>query len=203
MEKKPVIYLYEYKNNVFSLLSAIDDYEEISWESRLYEAGTFTIQINFNIPNADKFLKGLFVRFGKDPYKFGEISNIENSLGNAGRGEQYRIITGYDARFLYHKRIIKNLNANENWTYSGTGEMCMRKLISSQCGDDETEEKRKLPIANILPEVGIGAMYVVAEAFSNLYDVLVTIATQTQIGWRVAFSGSLALEIFAGTDKSA
>lgn len=203
MEKKPVIYLYEYKNNVFNLLSAIDDYEEISWESRLYEAGTFTIQINFNIPNADKFLKGLFVRFGKDPYKFGEISNIENSLGNAGRGEQYRIITGYDARFLYHKRIIKNLNANENWTYSGTGEMCMRKLISSQCGDDETEEKRKLPIANILPEVGIGAMYVVAEAFSNLYDVLVTIATQTQIGWRVAFSGSLALEIFAGTDKSA
>ena len=78
----------------------------------------------------------------------------------------------------------------------------MRKLISSQCGEDEIDTKRKLPISNSIPLVGVGASYVVNEAYSNLYDVLVTIATQTQIGWRIYFGGSLELEIFIGTNRS-
>lgn len=201
VSNKLIIYLYEYKNSQFNLLSAIDDYEEISWESRLYEAGTFTIQINFNIPNASLFRKGLFIQMGNDPYKFGEISNIDNSLDNTGAGGQLVIITGYDARYLYHKRIIKDLNTSEAWQCSDSAERCMRLLVKSQCGDT-AEAKRQLPIANIIPEQGVGTTYLVNEAFSNLYDVLVTIATQAMIGWRVAFSGSLSLEIFAGTDKS-
>lgn len=202
MNDKPVVYIYRYTEGQFVLIAAIDDYEEISWESRLYEAGTFTIQINFNLPNAFEFQKGLFIQMGHDPYKFGEIDSIQNPLDSSGRGSQYRIITGYDARYLYHKRIIVNLNTSESWTLTDSGEMCMRQLIYSQCGEGESETKRRLPIANVMPESGIGATYIVNEAFSNLYDVLVTIATQTQIGWRVAFNGSLSLDIYAGTDKS-
>ena len=107
MADKLVLYLYKYVGSQFVLQSAIDDYEEISWESRLYEAGTFTIQINYNIPNASLFKKGLYIQMGNDPYKFGEINNIENSLSSTGKGSQYIAITGYDARYLFHKRIIK------------------------------------------------------------------------------------------------
>ena len=202
MTERPFVYLYKYEDSQFKQVAVIDDYEDMSWESRLYEAGTFTLQINFNLPNAALLQKGLFIRMGTDPYKFGEINKVDSSLGNTGKGSQYKIITGYDARYLYKKRIIKNLNTAEAWTVSDSGERCMRLLISAQCGDDEQDIKRKLPIANIIPEEGIGASYIVSEAYSNLYDVLVTIATQTQIGWRVSFSGSLALEVFAGTDKS-
>ena len=70
MIKKPFIYLYAYENNQFVKVAVIDDYEEVSWESSLYEAGTFTIQMNYNLPNANLLQKGLFVQFGDDPYKF-------------------------------------------------------------------------------------------------------------------------------------
>lgn len=199
--EKPVVYLYEYKDNEFVAVAAIDDYEEISWETRLYEAGAFTIQINYNIPNAALFKKGMFVRIGRDKYKFGEIGDVENSLDNSGKVSQRRIITGYDARYLFHKRIIKDLNTSEAWTASGSGERCMRLLIDSQCGAG-TEAKRRLPISNIISDGGIGSNYEVSEAYSNLYDVLVTIATQTQIGWRISFAGTLSLEVFPGEDRS-
>lgn len=202
MNNRPFVYLYEWKNSQFQQIAVIDDYEDVSWETRLYEAGTFTVQINFNLPNASLLQKGLFIRLGNDPYKFGEINNIENTLGNTGKGEQYKIATGFDIRYIFHKRIIKNLNSSESWTYSGAGELCMRKLISSQCGEDEIDTKRKLPISNSIPLVGVGASYVVNEAYSNLYDVLVTIATQTQIGWRIYFSGTLELEVFLGANRS-
>lgn len=202
MIKKPFIYLYAYENNQFVKVAVIDDYEEVSWESSLYEAGTFTIQMNYNLPNANLLQKGLFVQFGDDPYKFGEINDIENSLGNTGKGSQQRVATGYDARYLFKKRIIKNLNTSEAWTYTGAGELCMRQLVYSQCGLGESNTKRRLPISNSIPTTGIGGAYIVSEAFSNLYDVLVTIATQTQIGWRVAFSGALTLDIYEGSDKS-
>jgi hypothetical protein len=207
--ERPIVKLYKYEENQFKLVAFIDDYEEISWESKLYEAGTFTLQINYNIPNAYLLQKGLFIQLDSDPYKFGEISDIQCTLDSSGKGGQYRIATGFDARYLFHKRIIKNLNTSEAWEYTGKGEMCLRMLVYSQCGLGESEIKRRLPIANTIPEQSrdtsitiLGQNYCVKEAYSNLYDVLVTIATQSQIGWRVVFGGSLALEVFEGTDKS-
>lgn len=199
---KPVIFLYKYENFQFKSIAAIDDYEDISWESRYYEAGTFTIQINYNIPNASLFRKGLFVQFGNDPYKFGEITDEEDSIGAEGKGSQIKVVTGYDARYIFHRRVIRNLNAVDSYMTAGCGEICMRRLVDSQCGL-QVEEKRRLPVTNIIPETGVGGDYIVNEAYSNLYDVLVTIATQTEVGWRLKFSGSLTLEVYDGTDRSA
>ena len=83
-----------------------DDYAEISFERNLYKAGQFSITINYNIPNANKFQKGLFVQFGNDPYDFGEIKSISDSIGSDGKGSQNKIISGYDCRYLFKRRII-------------------------------------------------------------------------------------------------
>ena len=84
--EKIQLHLYEYKNNTFSQIAIIDDYAEISFERNLYKAGQFSITINYNIPNANKFQKGLFVQFGNDPYDFGEIKSISDSIGSDGKG---------------------------------------------------------------------------------------------------------------------
>ena len=83
------------------------------------------------------------------------------------------------------------------------GEICLRELIKAQCGSG-AEAKRQLPITNTIPSSSnaIGKEYSVAESFSNLYDTLVTIATQSEIGWRIKFDGSLTLECFEGSDLS-
>ena len=203
-KEKPQIKLYEYKNNSFVLQAIIDDYQEASFERNLYQAGVFTITINFNIPNSQLFQRGLFVQFGNDKYDFGEIYSIQDSIGEDGKGSQIRTITGYDARYILKRRVIKNMNSNGLWVMTAKGELCLRNLIKDQCGIG-AEEKRRLPINNTIPttENAIGKEYSVSEQFTNLYEVCKTIATQSEIGWRIAFeNGELNLEVYAGEDLS-
>ena len=197
------IKLYSYINGAFILQAIIDDYQEISFSHNLYEAGDFTITINYNIPNSLKFERGMFIQFGNDAYMFGEILRISDAIGADGKGSQIRTITGKDSRYIFKRRIIKNLNNEENWAMTAKGEICLRELIKAQCGSG-AEAKRQLPITNTIPSSSnaIGKEYSVAESFSNLYDTLVTIATQSEIGWRIKFDGSLTLECFEGSDLS-
>ena len=202
-KQKPQLKLYKYVDSAFVLQAIIDDYQEASWENNLYEAGTFTVTINYNIPNASKFEKKLFINFG-DSYEFGEISEVSDAIGSDGKGSQIRTITGHDARYLLKRRIIKNMNDNGKWSMTANGEICLRNLINDQCGLN-AEEKRRLPIANTIPnESGaIGNIYSVSESYTNLYEVCKTIATQSEIGWRIEFDGTnLVLVCFNGTDRS-
>ncbi len=201
-KEKPQIRLYKYEYHSFKLEAIIDDFEECSFENNRFSAGQFSIAINYNIPNAKKFERGLWVQFGNNPYAFGEIINVTDSIGEDGKGSQIRTIMGYDARYIFKRRIIKNLNNVENWAMTAKGELVMRYLIQDQCGSG-AELKRRLPIINNIPEVtdAIGKEYSVADSFSNLYEVLVTIATQSEIGWRIKFDDELTLEFYTGTDR--
>ena len=200
---KPQIKLYKFVDSAFVLQAQIDDFEEVSFEHNIYEAGTFTITINYNIPNALKFERGMWIQFGNDPYMFGEIQTITDAIGEDGKGSQVRTIVGKDARYIFKRRIIKNLNNEENWAMTGAGELCLRNLVYDQCGAG-AEQKRQLPITNVIPASAdaIGKEYSVAESYSNLYDTLVTIATQSEIGWRIRFDEGLTLEVYQGQDLS-
>ena len=203
-KEKPILKLYKYENNSFIQQAIIDDYQECSFERNLYQAGAFTITINYNIPNALLFQRGLFVQFGNDPYDFGEIITISDSIGSDGKGSQIRTITGYDSRYILKRRVIKNMNSNGTWVMTAKGELCIRNLIKDQCGES-AEAKRQLPIINTIPDSSsaIGKEYSVSEQFTNLYEVCKTIATQSEIGWRLNFDGaSLTLECYEGEDKS-
>ena len=202
-KEKPQLKLYAYSNNAFILQAIIDDYAECSFENNRFSAGQFSITINYNIPNALKFERGLWIQFGNNPYAFGEILKITDEIGEDGKGSQIRTIMGYDARYIFKRRIIKNLNNVENWAMTAKGELCMRYLIQDQCGIN-AESKRRLPIINTIPssENAIGNEYSVSESFSNLYEVLTTIATQSEIGWRLNFNGeTLTLEFYSGEDR--
>ena len=202
--EKPQLKLYKYENSAFVLQAIIDDYQEVSFERNLYQAGIFTITINYNITNALLFERGLFIQFGNDKYDFGEIYSIQDSIGEDGKGSQIRTITGYDARYILKRRVIKNMNSNGLWVMTAKGELCLRNLIKDQCGSG-AEIKRQLPITNVIPETenAIGKVYSVSEQFTNLYEVCKTIATQSEIGWRLAFDGEgLTLECYEGENRS-
>ena len=201
---KPQLKLYKYENSSFQMQAIIDDFQEVSFEHNIYEAGTFTISINYNIPNALKFERGMFIQFGNNPYDFGEIITIQDSIGSDGKGSQIRTITGYDARYILKRRVIANLNSNGLWTMTDKGEVVLRSLIYDQCGLGAAT-KRRLPINNVIPATADakGKIYSVSENFTNLYEVCKTIATQSEIGWRIAFNGTLLnLEVFEGQDLS-
>ena len=97
---KPQLRLYKFIDSAFVLQAIIDDFQEISFERNLYQAGTFTISIKYNIPNSHLFQRGMFVQFGNDSYDFGEIITITDTIGADGKGSQIRTITGYDSRYI-------------------------------------------------------------------------------------------------------
>lgn len=199
--EKPILKLY---NTDFTLVALIDDYQQAQIEHNLYSAGAFSVSINYNIPNAKLFKRGLFLQFGNNARDFCVIQSVENSIGSSGKGSEYITVSGYDCRYLFKRRIIKNLNSNDTWSMTAKGELCIRSLVADQCGVN-AEEKRKLPITNIIPDENsaIGSTYSVSEAYSNLYGILVTIATQSEIGWAVEFNGSsLNLVVYQGENKS-
>ena len=197
--EKPLLKLF---SNTFQQVAVIDDYEECSCARSLFEAGQFSVSINLNIPNASKFKEGMFVQFGDDPYDVGEIKNISDAIDSSGKVSQRKNITGYDARIIFQKRIIKNMNANGKWEMTGPGEQIIRSLVRDQCGDN-AETKRRLPVQNIFPESFLGDTYSISETYNNLYDVLTTVATQSKLGWRLKFVNSVfALEFFTGEDLS-
>jgi hypothetical protein len=101
------------------------------------------------------------------------------------------------------RRVIKNMNSNGLWAMTDKGEIVLRNLIKDQCGSS-AEAKRQLPITNSIPASADakGKEYSASENFSNLYEVCKTIATQSEIGWRMAFDGTLTLEVFEGVDLS-
>lgn len=203
-KEKPILRLYKYENNSFVQIAIIDDYQEVSFENNLYEAGQFSITINFNIPNSQLFQRGLFIQFGDDSYDFGEISKVQDIIDENGKISQLRIISGYDVRYILKRRIIKNMNSNGLWVMTGKGEIILRNLIKDQCGSG-AETKRQLPITNVIPAPAdaIGKEFSVSEQFTNLYEVCKTIATQSEIGWRIKFiNGNLVLECYQGENKS-
>lgn len=203
-KEKPILRLYKYENNSFVQIAIIDDYQEVSFENNLYEAGQFSITINFNIPNSQLFQRGLFIQFGDDSYDFGEISKVQDVIDENGKISQLRIISGYDIRYILKRRIIKNMNSNGLWVMTGKGEIILRNLIKDQCGSG-AETKRQLPITNVIPAPAdaIGKEFSVSEQFTNLYEVCKTIATQSEIGWRIKFiNGNLVLECYQGENKS-
>lgn len=192
------IKLYKYEHNNFTLQAIIDDIQQASFEHNLYQAGQFTITINYNIPNAKLFKRGLFVQFGDSPYDFGEIYSVTNTISDTGKGSEYLNITGYDARYIFKRRVILELNNEDVWSMTADGETCLRSLIDSQMIG-----ARKLPVINTYNATTLGKTYTVSEAYTNLYDVLVTIATQSEIGWRLKFiNTALILEVYNGTDRS-
>lgn len=201
MKEKPQIKVYQYTNNTFRMIAIIDDYMEVSTEDNLYECGSFTCSINLNLPNASIFKRGLFLNINNNLY---EITSITDSIGSDGKGSQVRQITGYDARNILKRRIIRSMNANGNFELTAKGEICLRRVIEAQCGMS-AEEKRRLPITNIIPSIenAQGSVYALSVSYSNLYEVCKTIATQSGIGWKFIFDGeSLNLVVYTGNDKS-
>ena len=201
MKEKPQIKVYQYTNNSFRMIAIIDDYMEVSTEDNLYECGSFTCSINLNLPNASIFKRGLFLDIDNNLY---EITSITDSIGSDGKGSQIRQITGYDARNILKRRIVRSMNANGNFELTAKGEICLRRVIEAQCGLS-AEEKRRLPITNIIPSIenAQGSVYALSVSYSNLYEVCKTIATQSGIGWKFIFDGeSLNLVVYTGQDRS-
>lgn len=199
MNKNIQVHLYSFTNNAFNQIAIIDDVQDLSFEHNYFSAGQFTISINNRIPDAKLFERGLFVQIGNNPYMFGEIGSIQDTVSN--NGTHIRNIIGFDARYLLKRRIIKNMNNNGKWSMTGKGEEIIRSLINDQCGSN-AEEKRRLPIVNEESLNPLGRKTSVTEEYSNLYEIIRAVATECEIGWRIKFDGGLTLEIFKGEDKS-
>lgn len=201
LKKNPILKIYQYiPESGFVPIGIVDDYESISWQRSKYRAGDFTVEINKNISNAMIFKKNLFVLFGSDGFDFGVITSVQDTVGSDGKGSQKRTITGKDARYIFKRRIIIALNDEGMWSMTGEGESIMSSLIVDQCPDDT---QRALPVSIPSRVSSIGETISVSESFTNLYEVLCSVAEGSKTGWRIHFDGEkMNLIFYSGNDLS-
>lgn len=186
------------------LLGVVDDYESMFFQRSYYALGAFSIVINKNIPNASLLVKKRIVQFGNDSRDCGIITSVSNKIDENGKGGQYLRIKGYDLRFRFSQRIIRERDGADAYYATGKGETLIKDLVSSQCGPLCTEAERVLSLLEIDTDQLRGGEYSISAKYTSVYDECAQIARQTGIGWYVyldAPNKKYILECYEGTDR--
>ena len=95
-KEKPQLKLFKFINNSFVLQAIIDDYAEVSFEHNLYQAGVFTITINYNIPNSQLFQRVYLFSSGTTLMTSGKSIQFKIALAKmekVHRLEQLQVMT--------------------------------------------------------------------------------------------------------------
>jgi hypothetical protein len=189
-------------------VGVVDDYEEGVYTREFFECGEFTIKINANLPNAALLAKGNIVIFGDDVRDSGIITKLTKSLvgddSTYGKGNEYITATGYDLRYIFSRRIVRDLNSADAYYGTGPGETVIKALIASQCGAS-ADVSRRFPNLVVAADSARGSSYTISTKYTTVYEECATAALQSGIGWFVypdLYAKTLIVDCELGVDRS-
>jgi hypothetical protein len=197
------IYVY---TPALDLVGIVEDYESASITRSFYEAGQWSITINYNIPNASLLQKGYYVQFGEDPRDAGKITTVNQKIDEGGKGSQVLVVSGLDLKAMFAQRTIMQLNDIDQFYLSDDAETVIKTLISDQCGATCTDANRVLPNLVIAANQGRGGTYTISTKYTQLYAECATAATQSLLGWFVYIdhvNKTFVMDCEVGLDRSA
>jgi hypothetical protein len=187
-----------------SLLGILDDYETASSQRSFFEAGSFTFEINKNLPNSSLVEKDNVVQFGDDTRAF-LITSVVSKIDESGKGGQKLSVSGYDLRYLFTRRIVRTFNSADAYQLTAPSETVIKTLISDQCGPSCAIPARVFSLLQIATDQGRGGTYTISTKYTGVYDECATCATQALIGWRVDIdvaNKKYILDCYEGVDRS-
>lgn len=172
------------------LYGVLDNFQSLTWVSRYYTAGEFTITAPLTTKSLELLRRGNVVSFGS---KNGYIETVELTMED-----------GVETITAIGRSLVGYLARRINWgtiNYTGTAEGFMRKIVSDNC--IACTPDRIIPGLSLASPGGFTGSFSKQNSYGNVLEVLEDVAKSSGLGYRIvlnAASKTLSFEVYQGTD---
>lgn len=190
------IHVYKLDNDTFDALGQINQFTSLIWPDKFNGYTTFELNAPLTDENKTLIKKGNVIWCGGDNAAVIEI--IESKMDENGQ-KAYKV-KGRTLEMLLTTRII--------WgTYLGQGKYsstAMYEIVDSQCVNP-AQTNRKIPFLECAEDEQLGRKISFQKTGGEVYDSLINIATESDLGFSILFrprQKKLIFKVNQGVDRT-
>lgn len=190
------IHVYKVDNNTFDALGQINQFTSLIWPDKFNGYTTFELNVPLTEENKTLIKKGNIIWCGGDNAAMIEI--IQSDTDDDGQ-KTYKV-KGRTLEMLLTTRII--------WgTYLCQGKhssTAMYEIVDSQCVNP-TQINRKIPFLECADDEQLGRLISFQKTGGEVYDSLVSVATEAELGFSILFrprEKKLIFKVNEGIDRT-
>lgn len=191
------IHVYKLDNNTFDALGQINQFTSLIWPDKFNGYTSFELNVPLTDENKTLIKKGNIIWCGGDNAAMIEI--IQSDTNDEGQ-KTYKV-KGRTLEMLLTTRII--------WgTYLCQGKhssTAMYEIVDTQCVNP-TQENRKIPFLECAEDEQMGRLISFQKTGGEVYDSLVSVATEAELGFSILFrprEKKLIFKVNEGVDRTA
>jgi hypothetical protein len=175
----------------FNLIAAIDNYESLIFERKLYSAGMFTIVLNYDILNATELKTNRIIMLDNDSHRVGIIKEVKYT--QEGNLEKLTV-KGFELKGILKQRITLPSPGDSHQRFTTMPyESLIKSLVQYQCRDIPDMAFANLEIAT---DKAQGSSLKFETRYKNVADELEKISRYVERGYTIYFDSSRKKWIF-------
>lgn len=191
------IHVYELNNNTFDALGQINQFTSLIWPDKFNGYTTFELNMPLTDENKTLIKKGNIIWCGGD-----NAAMIEIILSDTDDdGQKTYKVKGRTLEMLLTTRIIWGTYVCQG-KHSSTA---MYEIVDTQC-INPTQENRKIPFLECAEDEQLGRLISFQKTGGEVYDSLLNVATEAELGFSVLFrprEKKLIFKVIEGVDRTA
>lgn len=177
----------------FTLISEVDDYNNIRFQKKLYGVGSFELTLNYI--NTD-FVKGRLILFEN-------CVGIIKEIGHEWGRNKKTVVKGFELKGLLQQRITIPPNGNATHAfYTEPVESIMKPLVQRNCIDIANMAFSDFEVATDNRQ---GTSYTFESRYKNLAIELENLGKMAGMGWKIDLDTTnqkYIFDIIQGTNRS-
>ncbi len=197
LEKQTQILVFKLDNDgTFDNIGEVNQYESLIWPDKYNGFAQFELWAPINSENAEYFTKGNILWCGGDNAAIVEI--VKSDIDDAGT-KTYNV-KGRTLEMLLTTRIVWGTYNAQNKDASTV----MYDLVNQNCVNP-SDVKRKIPFLEMAADPHVGGKIDKQVTGGEVYDSVVSVATNADIGFNVLFRPTLKkliFEVIEGVDRT-
>ena len=190
------IYVYKLDNTTFEAIGQINKYKSLMWPDKYNGYTSFELNVPVTLENKTLIKKGNVIWCGGNNAAVIEIIKSDTDEN----GQKTLNVKGRTLEMLLTTRIIWGTYTCIN-KYSSTA---MYEIVNSQCVN-VSDAARKIPFLECAEDEEFGKKIAFQKTGNEVYDALVSIATDAELGFDILFKPrekKLIFKVTEGVDRT-
>lgn len=163
-----------------TLVAEIDTYTSFTFQRKLYNAGRFTLILNYYTTNALELTMNRLIMLDNNPYKVGIIKGVKYI--QEGNNETLEV-TGFELKGIFKQRVTIPNAGQSHQKFSTTNfETILKGLVQKQCIDNTTMKFNRL---EVVANTNKGFEFGFETRYKKLDEEIEKISRNAEIGYQV------------------